>query len=259
MQKDESIKDAVKQQFSKNAEKYVASESHAKGKDLPIIVDWLKPQPNWKALDIATGGGHVVKALAPYVQQVFSTDLTERMLQSAADHLNEHFNNVSYVIADAEALPFLANTFDVVTCRIAPHHFPNPERFISEVQRVLKPNGKFILIDNIVPNDSELANFMNTFEKLRDESHVRCLSVNEWQAHFTSSGLKEVKSELKKKTHDYQTWVKVTTKNEEQVESVNQYFLNAAEKLQQYYSVKVVNNEIQSITVDEWMVLCEKR
>ncbi|NEU31006.1 class I SAM-dependent methyltransferase [bacterium LRH843] len=62
----------------------------------------------------------------------------------------------------------------------AAHHFPNPARFIAEVARVLTPNGKFILIDNVVPDDKQLAAFINTFEKLRDDSHVRCLSMNEW-------------------------------------------------------------------------------
>ena len=141
-------KQKVEEVFGKNADKYVTSNSHAKGDDLPLLVDWLKPEKTWKVLDIATGGGHVTKTLAPHVATVFSTDLTRAMLENTAKHLRHNFDNIEYVVADAEALPFLTETFDAAVCRIAPHHFPQPDRFISEVAKVLKTGGKFILIDN---------------------------------------------------------------------------------------------------------------
>jgi ubiquinone/menaquinone biosynthesis C-methylase UbiE len=127
------IKAIVQEQFARNAEKYVKSESHAKANDLSEMIDWLVPNSSWVALDIATGGGHVTKALSPHVGQVFSTDLTHQMLEAAKRHLDVACKNVWYVIADSESLPFLDEAFDVVVCRIAPHHFPNPDRFVSEV------------------------------------------------------------------------------------------------------------------------------
>ncbi len=111
------------------------------------------------------------------------TDLTKEMLENTKKHLKD-FENLTYILADAEALPFLDQSFDVVTCRIAPHHFPNPDKFIEEVARVLAPDGTFILIDNVVPDDRKLATFMNMFEKLRDDSHVRVLIV-EGMGSFT--------------------------------------------------------------------------
>lgn len=250
-------KEKVKQQFGKNAQKYVESESHAKASDLDELVQWLQPHTGMVALDIATGGGHVAKKLAPNVKCVFATDLTKEMLEKTRIFLQE-YSNVSYVLADAEKLPFLDDSFDIVTCRIAPHHFPNPTAFISEVSRVLVPKGKFILIDNIAPEDEGLANFMNTFEKLRDKSHVRCLSQNDWLYLFKKHNLKVVRENKRKKTHDYATWIKVTAESREQQEQVTEFILKGKDEQLDYFSVKTLNGKITSVTIDECMILGEK-
>ncbi|WP_240504444.1 hypothetical protein [Bacillus sp. 005/A4HT-01/001] len=63
----DQAKRRVVEQFGRNAKKYVASQTHAKGADLDLIVEWTAPKESWIVLDIATGGGHPAKALAPYV------------------------------------------------------------------------------------------------------------------------------------------------------------------------------------------------
>lgn len=255
---DEKIKQKVKDVFGKNAEKYVTSESHAKGQDLPLLVEWLQPQPSWIVLDIATGGGHVAKALSPYVATVYASDLTEKMLENTASHLNKECKNIFYIIADAENLPFLEGTFDAVTCRIAPHHFPNPRHFIEEVERVLKPGGKFLLIDNVAPEEEKLDNFMNKVEKLRDESHVSCLTISEWRGLFSAAGMHEVQSQNRKKTFQFPTWVATTATSQQQMEAVEQYIIKASEEIKSYFSVMINDHHVQSHQIDEWMVLCRK-
>lgn len=255
---DKTTKQKVKEVFGKNADKYVTSESHSKGDDLSLLVEWLQPDKTWTVLDIATGGGHVTKTLAPRAGTVFSTDLTIAMLENTAKHLRSSFNNIHYVVADAEALPFLKGTFDAAICRIAPHHFPNPERFISEMSRVLKTGGRFILIDNVAPADPELAEFMNTTEKLRDDSHSRCLTKEEWARLLKEHGMVERKSADQRKTFDYPSWVTRTTENERQVERVSQHLLEADEKKAEYFSIVVRDGKVQHFTIDEWMALYEK-
>lgn len=256
---EESIKEKVKDVFGKNADKYRTSELHAMGDDLALLVDWLEPKSTWTVLDIATGGGHVTKALAPHVQTIFSTDLTEQMLENTASHLDALFKNILYVIADAEALPFLSNRFDAVVCRIAPHHFPHPEKFIQEAARVLKPNGKFVLIDNIAPEDEKLAEFMNKTEKLRDDSHSRCLNKTEWSELLKKHGLAEAKSLDRKKTFQYPAWVTRTTESEEQIERVKQHLLSADQETVNYFSLQTQGDDIRSFVIDEWMVMCTKK
>jgi ubiquinone/menaquinone biosynthesis C-methylase UbiE len=258
MGEQEQSKEVVKRQFGQNAEKYVTSESHAKGSDLTLLVEWLHPRPDWVALDIATGGGHTAKALAPHVAHVVATDLTPRMLAKAAGHIKVEHPNVWYVVADAEALPFLDETFDVVTCRIAPHHFPDPEKFVREAARVLKPNGQFLLIDNVVPEDNRLAAFINKVEKTRDESHVRCLSMREWRKLFTASGMTEYRSSSRKKTYDFPVWVTRTTDNSEQIANTEKLLIDADQEIKKYFSIIIEQGNVVSLQVDEWMVLLKK-
>lgn len=253
------IKAKVQDQFGKNAEKYVASESHAKANDLSEMIAWLSPDSTDVALDIATGGGHVTKALSPHVGHVFSTDLTHSMLEAAKKHLDSTCRNVWYVLADSEFLPFLKETFDIVVCRIAAHHFPNPEKFVQEVSRVLKPGGRLLLIDNVAPEESQLDKFMNTLEKLRDESHVRCYSKLEWKQWFEQAGLVEKQSTLRKKTHNFPVWVRRTTETEEQIRQVEDHILTADQELQAYFSVTLEQDQIKSLQIDEWMVMLQKK
>jgi ubiquinone/menaquinone biosynthesis C-methylase UbiE len=255
---DDQLKSKVQEQFSKNAEKYVSSATHSKGTDLPVMIEWLKPSPDWTVLDVATGGGHVTKTLSPYVGHIFAVDLTPGMLATAKNHLATSCQNVWYVVADAEALPFLSETFDAVACRIAAHHFPNPTQFLNEVSRVLKPGGRFLLIDNIAPENTEFDRFMNQTEKLRDDSHGRCYSISEWTEWFHKQGLVINNSEKRRKTFNFPEWVRRTTESEEQVQAVVDHIMGANQETKNYFSVVIENGEIQSFQIDEWMVMVEK-
>ncbi len=137
----------VQDYFSRTAESYVASFSHRSGDDMQRLIELGEWNPQLQALDIATGGGHTALAVAPYVEQVTVTDLTPRMLEKARDFiLAQGVTNARFQVADAEQLPFASERFDRVTCRIAPHHFPDLPQFVQEVARVLKPAGIFLLI-----------------------------------------------------------------------------------------------------------------
>src|SRR6266702_2939984 len=180
----------VQDYFSRTAEGYVASFSHHTGDDLQRLIELGEWDPHQQALDIATGGGHTALAIAPYVGQVTVTDLTPRMLEKAREYLlAQGVTNAQFQVADAEQLPFPAEAFDRVTCRIAPHHFPNIAQFVREVARVLKPGGLFLLIDCMVPGDPELDTFDNTVEKWRDPSHGRSCTAEEWQTFFIQAKL----------------------------------------------------------------------
>ncbi len=259
MNNDEKLKEHVQAQFGQHAEKYVNSETHAKGSDLDALMSWLDPAASWKVLDIATGGGHVAKRLSPHVQHVVATDLTPLMLTAARTHLDSSScSNVTFVIADAERLPFLDASFDAVTCRIAAHHFPHPDRFLKEAARVLRPGGKLVLIDNIVPEDAELGVFMNTFEAMRDYSHVRCLPVSEWQTLAAAAGLHLEQSQSARKTHNFPDWVRRTLDDEEQISHVERYISEAGPHMHDYFSVHIDHGAVQSLEIDDWRALFSK-
>lgn len=201
-------KDLNRTQFGANANNYADSVVHAKGASLARMVELVEPQPEWRVLDIATAAGHTAFAFAPHVAHVTASDLTPEMVALAQERANElGHDNVTAELADAEALPFEDGSFDLVTCRIAPHHFPNPAEFIDEVARVLVPGGTFAMVDNIVPDDAEVALFCDDWERRRDPSHVGCLSMTEWSRLMSDSGLVIQTSETAPKRMGFLFWV----------------------------------------------------
>ena len=165
----ESIHNKVKEQFSKTASAYVTSSIHAKGDDLQLLLELSGDVTHKSVLDIATGGGHTALAFAKAGARVTATDLTVPMLEKAQAFIeSQGVSEVCFQEAKAEDLPFADDTFDRVTCRIAAHHFAEPQSFVNEVARVLKLGGQLLLVDNISPNDQELTKTMNHIEKTRD-------------------------------------------------------------------------------------------
>jgi ubiquinone/menaquinone biosynthesis C-methylase UbiE len=210
-------KQQVQSIFGASADAYVTSQVHAKGASLNRLVELLEPQPDWQVLDVATGAGHTAFTLAPRVGRVVATDITSQMLEKTAVGAHERgLTNLTVQPADAENLPFPPANFDLVTCRIAAHHFPDVGRFVAEAARVLKPGGRLAVVDNIVPGSRlrgkkadlqrQAGSYVNAFEKLRDPSHGRCLSLDEWADQFRRAGLTLVHQEALRKEMDFASW-----------------------------------------------------
>jgi SAM-dependent methyltransferase len=152
---------------------------------------------NATALDVATGGGHTALWLARHGWTVTAGDIAERMLGNASELWADAGVGVETRLFPAEEMPFGGSSFDLVTSRVAPHHFSSPDRFIRETARVLKPGGHFLLIDGTVPdNDPESEEWLHDVEKWRDTSHGRFLSRKCWERMARDAGLGLVRSEL---------------------------------------------------------------
>ena len=196
----------VQAQFGANAAEYLTSKPHAQGKSLDRLVALVAPQPHWRALDVATGAGHTAYAFAPHVGLQWATDITGEMLDLVrAESGKRQFANLRVAHAKAEALPFDDGSFDLVTCRIAPHHFDSIAAFLDEARRVLKRDGTLAVVDNVVPAGS-VGDFINAFERFRDPSHLRAWTVEEWRAALGTHRFAIAHEETLAKEMDFAYW-----------------------------------------------------
>jgi SAM-dependent methyltransferase len=172
--------------WSERADAFRESPTHREGPDLDLLVEWCEPGADVKVLDVATGGGHVARRLREEGCTVVTVDPAPGM---KAD-----------VVAPADHLPFEDGSFDVVTCRIAPHHFPDIRAAVQEMARV--SNRLLVIEDNVFRGDN-----VEEAERLRDPTHVRSYSEEEWWSFLTGAGLVVDEVRMVDKTHPFDSWL----------------------------------------------------
>jgi ubiquinone/menaquinone biosynthesis C-methylase UbiE/catechol 2,3-dioxygenase-like lactoylglutathione lyase family enzyme len=256
----EEIKERVRAAFAAAAESYVTSERHRSGDDLAVLVEWAQPISIDRALDISTGGGHTALTIAPHVHSVAVTDLTPRMLATARTFLTaQGVTNATYVIVDAERLPFLDASFDLVTVRIAPHHYADAPRAAREMARVLTPGGRLLFIDNIAPEDPDLDRIMNNWEKRRDPSHVRAYTETEWRSMLAEAGLTVTRAETRRKAYLFAGWVERMRLPNDERAALEAEMLSAPEPVRGNFAIQEQDGHVVSWTGDYLILRAEKR
>ncbi len=187
--------------WSDRAQAYRESPTHREGADLDLLVQWCEPEEGVKALDVATGGGHVARRLREAGAQVVTLDPSPGM---QAD-----------VLAGAEDLPFADGSFNVVVSRIAPHHFTDVRAAVAEMERV--SNRLVVIEDTLYSSDRH-----EQAEKLRDPTHVRNYTEDEWREFLTEAGLEVEQSERFEKIHPLEAWLARTGCEGEEAERVKE-------------------------------------
>ncbi len=151
--------------WSSHAQAYRESDAHRQGPDLDLLVEWAEGDT---ALDVASGGGHLARRLGEAGLEVVTVDPSPGM---QAD-----------VIARAEDLPFADESFDTVATRIAPHHFEDVGGAMRELARVAR---RLVLVADLRYRDEP----GEQAERLRDPTHVRSYSEDEWRGLLEQAGL----------------------------------------------------------------------
>jgi ubiquinone/menaquinone biosynthesis C-methylase UbiE len=172
--------------WSDRAEGYRTSATHMSGDDLERVVELCEPGPGVKALDVATGGGHVARRLREEGCQVVTLDPAPGM---GAD-----------VVARAEHVPFADGSFDVVVTRIAAHHFADIRAAVAEMARV---SNRLVIVEDTL----FLSEQQETAERLRDPTHIRSYSEKEWRGLLEEAGLEVEQVEHFEKVHVLSEWL----------------------------------------------------
>ncbi len=246
-------------QFALVAANYRLSVDHTDADDREVLISRLALEPTHTALDVATGGGHTASAFALRVKRVVASDLTpEMLLEARVLAAQKGRTNIEFVAADAEALPFRTDAFDRVTCRIAPHHFPDVCASIAEMLRVAKPGGLVGIIDSVVPEDPALDAFMNGVERVRDPSHVRSYRMEEWVRFLSDAGLSLRYISCAWKEHPFPEWVARTGRPEAVRREVEDMFLGAFPRAKEFFRVKVENDRVVSYSDEKGIFVGRK-
>jgi ubiquinone/menaquinone biosynthesis C-methylase UbiE len=192
-----AIQLAAQQQFDHQSGHYGKGHILSDVSDVRDALARLTSLKPGRALDVATGAGHTGLYLASIGWQVTLADISAAMLEQATTAARQRGLSVETRQHSAETLPYTDGTFDLVSCRVAAHHFSDPSAFVHEAARVLKSSGTFVLIDGSIEDGQPVAEeWSHALEKLRDPSHHRFLSQGAWAQLCQSAGLRVVFSEL---------------------------------------------------------------
>ena len=241
-----TIHNAVREQFSQHADYYAQSSAHAKGDTLDVILDFAEPKGTEQTLDVATGTGFTAFAFAPKVAHVVATDLTPEMIAKAAELANKQaIKNIAFSVAAAEALPFTDASLDLVTCRIAPHHFQDVPKFLSEVRRVLRTSGLFCLVDSVSPEPEKLRAWQNRVEALRDNSHVYGYPPSQWDVMIADAGFSlERTAHVRNAQMSFLWWVRPAQNPPEVVQEIRDAFEQLSpNEAKEHYTVKPAGDD----------------
>ena len=198
----------VRDEFTRQAETFSASAAIADAALTQRFVAALGEAANGSVLDVACGPGILSAAIAKSAREVVAFDLTPGMLKKAEQRCDEAgLANVSFREGNAAELPFADSAFDAVVTRLSVHHFDRPGRVMSEIFRVLRPGGRFVVADVISSEDSAEAELQNAIEILRDPSHVRMLPGSELTSLVRDAGFAIESLTSWDKAREFEEWM----------------------------------------------------
>jgi len=175
------VQQAAQEQFARQSHRYAQGHILENVDDVRVALQELHLPPVAKVLDVATGAGHTGLFFASLGHDVTLADIAQPMLERAKEAAAARRFKVQTQQHAAEQFPYPDASFDLVTCRVAAHHFSSPENFIRETARVLTAGGHLLLIDGTVPDDEpEAEAWLHAVEKFRDPSHQRLISPRTW-------------------------------------------------------------------------------
>lgn len=226
-------------QFGPRAAAYVASPVHAGGPDLQDLAVLVQARPGGLVLDLGCGGGHVSFTVAPHATEVVAYDLSADMLAAVATVAAERgLGNIVTRQGSVEALPFADASFDLVLTRFSAHHWPSLATALHEARRVIRPDGLAIFMDAVSPGPALLDTHVQAIELLRDPSHVRDYSVEEWRRALSAAGFVPGRLVERRLHLDFQPWIERMCTPPVQVEAIRALQAQATEAVRRHFAIE---------------------
>lgn len=248
--------DVVIEQYAPRANAYLTSAVHASGAELERMAELVGQRPDAVALDMGCGGGHVAFRLAPLVGKVVAYDLSSAMLETvAAEAQQRGLGNIVVKQGAAEALPCPDASFDVVATRYSAHHWHRFREGLAQMARVLKPGGLALFMDVVTPGVSLLDTWLQTIELLRDPSHVRNASLEEWRRVLDSLGFALDEVATYKLRLEFTPWIARMRTPDAHVAAIRSLQQRAPAEVSDYFEI----GDDGSFTVDTALMVARKR
>lgn len=193
--------EVVKEEFERAAAHF---SQRTKGRfDHMDVVEFSGVRSGDTVLEVGAGTGNFLDLFRPVAVTLVAVDLTLRMLQQGrAEH-----PGVMAVAADGNQLPFASRSIDLVACAQMLHHIWEPVPLLKEMRRVVKPDGRILVVDQVAPESYEQTAFMNELEALRDPSHASSRAPSVMRTLVRAAGLEIVDERLVGKDNSLSSWM----------------------------------------------------
>jgi len=241
----------VLEQYDSRAEAYLTSAVHAAGADLERMAELIGDRPDAVALDMGCGGGHVAFRMAGSVGKVVAYDLSAAMLETVAAEAHKRgLENVVTKRGAAETLPCPDASFDVVATRYSAHHWGAFRDGLAQMRRVVKPGGLALFMDVVSPGVALLDTWLQSLELLRDPSHVRNASVEEWKRTLASVGFAVDDVVTYRLRLEFGSWIARMRTPDVHVAAIRSLQARAASEVRDYFQI----GDDGSFTVDTALI-----
>lgn len=175
-----------KSSFDKQAPIYDTSDYSKYPRECyPFVMEAIEDIKFNKVLDLGCGTGTILEQISQTYSfaELYGIDLSEKMIGQAKQRLD---TKAVLSTGDAENLPYENNSFDLVCCVESFHHYPNPNKALSEINRILKTGGTFLLCDTW--SKSPLRQIMNFLIRFSDDGDVHIYSEREIKKLTSATG-----------------------------------------------------------------------
>lgn len=146
-------------------------------------------------LDVATGTADVAIMAEKKIQpnKIIGIDISEGMLEMGRKKITAlHLDNkIELFLGDSEAIKYPDNTFDAVTVAFGVRNFQNLEQGLSEIRRVLKPNGKLVVLEFSKPKSKFISLFYNLYMKVITPNIGKLFSKNKSAYSYLDASIKK--------------------------------------------------------------------